>query len=92
MISLLKNSSAVITDSGGLQKEAYFFNKQCFTLRDQTEWKELLTSGCNQLVNVEKDDIASVVLNNITSDLDFSAQFYGDGTTSSKIIDSLINY
>lgn len=92
MISLLKNSSAVITDSGGLQKEAYFFNKQCFTLRDQTEWKELITSGCNQLVNVENDDIASVVLNNITSDLGFSAQFYGDGSTSSKIIDSLLNY
>ena len=92
MISLLKNSSTVITDSGGLQKEAYFFNKQCFTLRDQTEWKELITSGCNQLINVANDDIASVVLKNITSDLDFSANFYGDGSTSSKIIDSLINY
>lgn len=92
MISLLKNSSSVITDSGGLQKEAYFFNKQCFTLRDQTEWKELISSGCNQLINVVNDDIASIILNNITSDLDFSTTFYGDGSTSTKIIEGLINY
>ena len=92
MISLIKNSSAVITDSGGLQKEAYFFNKQCFTLRDQTEWLELINSGCNQLIDVANDDIASVVLKNITTNMDFTFPFYGDGSTSTKIIQALVNY
>src|SRR5690606_17553315 len=42
MVYLLKNCDAVMTDSGGLQKEAYFFKKQCLTLREETEWIELV--------------------------------------------------
>lgn len=45
MIELLKRCSLVITDSGGLQKEAYFFKKPCVTLRNETEWVELLDNG-----------------------------------------------
>ena len=47
MVSLLKNCSIVMTDSGGLQKEAYFFNKYCLTLRYETEWVELVENGFN---------------------------------------------
>lgn len=89
MVSLIKNSKAVITDSGGLQKESYFFKKQCFTLRDQTEWVELIELGCNQLIYVIKDDIASIVLRDIDKELDFSKDIYGDGATSERIIDIL---
>ena len=92
MIQLIKKSKAVITDSGGLQKESYFFKKQCFTLRDQTEWVELVTSGCNQLIDVLKDDIADIVLKDIDKELDFSKKMYGDGKTSERIIQFLKNY
>ncbi|MFK5981645.1 MAG: UDP-N-acetylglucosamine 2-epimerase (non-hydrolyzing) [Flavobacteriaceae bacterium] len=92
MISLLKDTKAVITDSGGLQKEAYFFKKQCFTFRKHTEWTELITSGCNQLIDVSKKDIASEVINNLTTKLNFSKPYYGDGKTSSKIVHTLLNY
>lgn len=91
MISLIDNSKAVITDSGGLQKEAYFFGKQCFTLRDQTEWVELIAAKCNMLIDVLKEDITSIVLSKINNKLDFSKNIYGDGTTSKQILNSLIN-
>jgi len=89
MVSLIKNSKAVITDSGGLQKEAYFFKKQGFTLRDQTEWVELIAAGCNQLIDVLSDDISEIVLNDIEKQLDFSKEIYGDGNTSGRIIEVL---
>ncbi len=90
MVSLIKNSKAVITDSGGLQKEAYFFKKQGFTLRDQTEWVELIEAGCNQLVDVLNDDISSIVLNAIDKKLDFSKEIYGNGKTSERILNLLL--
>ena len=48
-----------MTDSGGLQKEAYFFEKQCITLRDETEWVELVECGANRLVGADKEKIVS---------------------------------
>src|SRR5690606_36140878 len=50
MIWLLQHSGLVLTDSGGVQKEAYFFGKACVTMRDQTEWVELVEVGANELV------------------------------------------
>jgi UDP-GlcNAc3NAcA epimerase len=50
MLVLIKNCSLVMTDSGGLQKESYFFGKRCITLRDETEWVELVNEGANELV------------------------------------------
>lgn len=91
MVSLIKNSVGVITDSGGLQKEAYFFHKRCFTLRDQTEWVELVKANCNQLIDVKKDPIASLILESLSITPDFFNKIYGDGTTSRKIIEVLIN-
>ncbi len=91
MVTLIKNSIGVITDSGGLQKEAYFFHKRCFTLRDQTEWVELVKANCNQLIDVKKDPIASLILENLSITPNFSNKIYGDGTTGRKIIEVLIN-
>lgn len=90
MVWLIKNSNAIITDSGGLQKEAYFFKKQCFTLRDQTEWVELLQDGCNQLINVGNDEIATIILNDYVADFDFSKKIYGEGNTSERILEILL--
>ena len=59
MIWLIQNCSLVITDSGGLQKEAYFFEKCCLTTRAETEWVELVESGNNILVGYEVNKILS---------------------------------
>lgn len=54
MLMLLKHCSLVMTDSGGLQKEAFFFKKFCITLRDQTEWVELIEAGANRLAGADQ--------------------------------------
>ncbi|WP_410966352.1 UDP-N-acetylglucosamine 2-epimerase, partial [Salmonella sp. SAL4449] len=54
MIWLLQRSGLVLTDSGGVQKEAFFFGKPCVTMRDQTEWVELVTCGANVLVGAAR--------------------------------------
>lgn len=55
MVWLIDNCDFVMTDSGGLQKEAYFFEKKCITLRDETEWVELVECGANILVGADKE-------------------------------------
>jgi UDP-GlcNAc3NAcA epimerase len=57
MLQLVKNARAVCTDSGGLQKEAYFFGKPCVTLRDETEWTELVDCGANVVAGADPDTI-----------------------------------
>lgn len=79
MIMLLKSCELVVTDSGGVQKEAFFFGKHCITLRKETEWIELVENGFNVLVgdNSEKLKEAYTVLLKKTSD--FSLDLYGKG-------------
>lgn len=89
MIELLKNCTLVMTDSGGLQKEAYFFSKPCVTLRDETEWTELVENNYNVLVGANYDLIRSSVKKMRSSSLDFSTRLYGDGNTGQKIIQKL---
>ncbi len=57
IIYLLKHCSLVITDSGGLQKEAYFFDKYCITAREETEWMELVDEGYNRLVGSDENKL-----------------------------------
>ena len=91
MIWLISHSDMIITDSGGLQKEAYFFEKICLTMRNETEWVELIESGNNVLVGTNKDSILKAYNKGLT----FQHQdklIYGDGESSKKIIEAILNY
>lgn len=89
MILLLKNSSKVLTDSGGLQKEAYFMKKPCITMRDETEWIETLNGNWNFIVGAN----AQLILDKISVDqFDDQKDYYGNGNAGKKIIDALVNY
>ncbi len=86
MLSLLKYCTCVFTDSGGLQKEAYFFKKPCITLRDETEWVELIENGYNKLGGANPFLIKKY-FNQIT-EVDFTNEkpLYGEGCISDKIV------
>lgn len=89
MVWLEMNCRLIITDSGGVQKEAYFNGKSCITLRDETEWVELVDIGVNKLVGCNCDSITSALIaKNIT--FDPSVNIYGDGRAAEKITNKLI--
>ena len=92
MIWLIDNCDLVLTDSGGLQKEAYFFKKPCLTLRDETEWIELVNHGFNSLVGADKVKIVTNYNNIIALDIDLTLNLYGDGRSSEKIIKNLLAF
>jgi len=90
MIQLIRNSQLIITDSGGLQKEAYFYGKYCATVRDQTEWTELVENGYNFLTGADKEEIIAVCTKLLKQKpADFSLPLYGDGHASLKVADAL---
>lgn len=90
MVYLLQNCSMVMTDSGGLQKEAYFFKKPCLTLRDETEWVELIKNNVNILCNtMEKESIIEGYYKMYRSKIDFDLDLYGDGNAGGKLLENL---
>jgi UDP-GlcNAc3NAcA epimerase len=89
MLELLKNCTLVVTDSGGLQKEAYFFKKQCVTLREETEWVELVENGFNKLVGSDSELIEKEVTNSLNSQVQFGIELYGGGNASTTIANFL---
>ena len=89
ILQLQKHSSMILTDSGGMQKEAFFHQVPCVTLRTETEWKELLTEGHNRLAVPMKDSISEKVSQVRESILDWSFDFYGDGNSARTIVDAL---
>ena len=91
MVYLIKNSEFVMTDSGGLQKEAYFFKKMCITLRDETEWVELIEGGYNNLSGSDHTRIINHY-NNIKGRKSFDNEngYYGNGDASKKILQILL--
>ncbi|MNB80660.1 UDP-2,3-diacetamido-2,3-dideoxy-D-glucuronate 2-epimerase [compost metagenome] len=89
MVWLEANCNLVATDSGGVQKEAYFHQKPCVTLRDETEWVELVEGGFNTLAGADAGKINCAINKNLK--LDFSSLLYGDGQTSKSITETLKN-
>ncbi len=90
MIELLKRCSLVMTDSGGLQKEAFFFKKNCITMREQTEWIELLENDVNVLVGSDKNKIISGVQRMLNHPSDFSVDLYGNGKACENIVKEIL--
>jgi len=85
MIELLKTCEFVITDSGGLQKEAFFFKKQCLVIRDETEWTELVELGYNHLVGSDKQRILKKTCEIKKSNPPFQEKPYGEGNAAERI-------
>jgi UDP-GlcNAc3NAcA epimerase len=89
MVWLIDHCSLVMTDSGGLQKEAFFFEKHCMTLRDETEWVELVENRFNVLVGADKDKIINTYNSFVFAD-DYKINLYGEGKASACIVSKLL--
>jgi UDP-GlcNAc3NAcA epimerase len=87
-ISYQTYANAIITDSGGIQKEAYILGKKCITLRSETEWTETLQGGWNTLV-FENLSAINEIINKPVSD--YVANLYGNGNAAAEIAEK-INY
>ncbi len=87
MLILEKNADKILTDSGGMQKEAYILKVPCITLREETEWVETVEDGMNVLAGSNKQEIID-----ITQKFRLKSHFrnyFGDGNTSTKILEIL---
>ena len=89
IVYMLNRCQLVMTDSGGLQKEAFFFKKPCITLRDETEWVELVEHKFNTIVGANKEKILSAVKLQ-SYDLNFDVNLYGNGKAAEKIVSVLL--
>lgn len=92
MVTAEKTSRLIVTDSGGVQKEAYFHSIPCVTLRDETEWTELVEAGWNKLCTpTSSKAIISAVKDQLNVKVK-SSNFYGDGKAATKIVDLLESF
>jgi UDP-GlcNAc3NAcA epimerase len=89
MLLLIKHSEKVLTDSGGLQKEAYWLQKQCITLRNETEWIETLNGDWNTLVGSNKIKILRAFNDSPKSNW---VPLYGNGKASEKIASQILDF
>ena len=92
MLTLLKNAGTLLTDSGGMQKEAYFFGVPCVTLRPETEWVETVEQGWNVLVETSRADFVEQISHIVTEHVWPDGQpqpVFGDGQAAYKIAEIL---
>jgi UDP-GlcNAc3NAcA epimerase len=86
MLELEEKCNFIVTDSGGVQKEAYFFGKPCITLRDETEWIETVEVGANVVVGAKFKKILKAIAN---PPVRIHGQLYGNGKSGMKIIEEI---
>lgn len=90
MLLLQNHAKAIVTDSGGVQKEAFFLDKPCVVLRDQSEWRELIEMGSHQLMRVGKDDFIQVFRTALNCVRSSDQHPYGEGDAARRIVSELI--
>lgn len=90
-LSLEKHAKLVLTDSGGVQKEAFFLERPCIILRDETEWVEIVWNGAGVLAGADYDRILSAYESLCGRKVVFPPIF-GDGHAAEKIISTIISY
>lgn len=90
MLYLLNHCRLVLTDSGGVQKEAYFAHKYCLTLREETEWVELCACGYNHLLGHNHLDIVTTTRNFLEMPPLFADDLYGNGHAASVIVSEML--
>lgn len=87
MVRLVGDCQRVLTDSGGLQKEAYWLGRPCLTLREETEWVETVKLGWNTLVGTDPEKISAALVKSQPSN---RPHLYGDGAAAEKIVAALL--
>jgi len=83
MVALEKNARHIMTDSGGVQKEAYILGVPCITLREETEWVETLADGWNHLVGLDQEAVVDALSQPTPK---AAPPVFGDGTAAQKIV------
>ena len=91
IISLEKNASLIITDSGGIQKEAYFFKKPCIILRPQTEWVEIVEAKSAVIADTNQEKILNAVNNYLHNENLAFPPVFGDGKAAEFILNEMVN-
>ena len=91
IISLEKNASLIITDSGGIQKEAYFFKKPCIILRPQTEWVEIVEAKSAVIADTNQEKILNAVNNYLHNENLAFPPVFGDGKAAEFILNKMVN-
>ena len=89
MAAVLGRCERVLTDSGGLQKEAYWARRPCITLRDEAEWVETCEGLANQVVGADKEAILSALEK--SSRASFRDGLYGDGTAAERCVAAVMS-
>ncbi len=85
MIAMMRDAACIVTDSGGVQKEAFLLRTPCVTVRDSTEWPETVLAGANRLVHPERQTLVAAVTHMLTTEVAPSQNPFGDGRASCHI-------
>ena len=89
MLFALQHATLVLTDSGGLQKEAFFSKKPCITMRNETEWVELIELGVNRLFTSNHTDLSTSIKEALAYEGGFDFEGYGKGDAAQRIVTTL---
>jgi UDP-GlcNAc3NAcA epimerase len=92
MLWALEQCALVLTDSGGLQKEAFFMKRPCITLRNETEWVELIEIGANELFTSNDSNLAKSIERMTSKEINYTFDGYGSGNAAFQIAQTLLHH